>query len=139
MKAFSGLLVQRFQEHGFDIDRPQWVIMAKGYHLDGDALLQSDVVELFMGNKTGVTRAVENLVKRGWIEQQIDKNDRRNRILSLTDEGRAAVPGLMSIVRSSLNEVTHGIDPTEMETCKKVLAQLIENIKGDSCLKEKKS
>ena len=102
MKAVSGLLVQKFQEAGYDIDRPHWAIMAKSYHLQGGELLQSEVVELFMGNKTGVTRAVDSLVKRGWLVQRIDENDRRNRVLSLTKEGRSVVPNLMEIVHSSI-------------------------------------
>lgn len=137
MKAVSGLLVQKFQDAGYDIDRPQWVIMAKSYHLEKGSLLQSEVCELFMGNKTGVTRAVDSLVKRGWLSQQIHETDRRNRVLDLTDKGRAVVPNLMKMAFSCIEEVTQGIEQTEVEICKKVLTQIIANVKGDLSTKDK--
>ena len=65
---------------------------------------------MMMGNKTGVTRAIEELVKRGWITQEIYDKDRRNRMIKLTEEGEHMVPKLFDCAMQTIAEVTSGID-----------------------------
>lgn len=127
MKAVSSRLIDKFGEIGHPITRHQWLIMAKTFHFENDKLLQSDIVDMMLGDKTQVTRAVDDLVKKGWITQEIDKDDRRNRVLKITKEGKKVVPELMVCVKETIAETTHNIPKQDMETAKRVLAQIIEN------------
>lgn len=128
MKYVSLKLIQNFQEAGYDISRPQWLVMAKCFHFEEEDILQSHIVEMMMGDKTGATRAIDDLVKRGWINREIHEQDRRNRVLTLTKEGEAIVPELMKTVHSTIEQATNGIDSSEIEITKKVLQQIIDNI-----------
>lgn len=128
MKCTSSLLIQRFKEAGYDITRPQWVILAKSYHFEEVKLLQGDVVEMMMGNKTGVTRAVDDLVKRGLLTREVDEFDRRNRLLTITDKGREMVPKLMVCVQKTIEDATAEIDEEALNVTKKVLMKMIDNI-----------
>lgn len=128
MKCTTSLLIQRFKEEGFEITRPQWIILAKSYHFEEVRLLQSDVVEMMMGDKTGVTRAVDDLVKRGLLTREIDELDRRNRLLLITDKGREIVPKLMVCVHKTIEEATSGVAKEDLDTTKKVLMKMIHNI-----------
>lgn len=129
MKCTSTLLIERFKEAGHDITRPQWVILAKSYHLEEEqSLLQSDVVDMMMGDKTGVTRAVDDLVKRNLLIREIDEQDRRNRVLTITEAGREMVPQLLECVHQTIGDATQGVSEAELVTTKKVLAQMIKNI-----------
>lgn len=130
-KGTVSLLIERFRQSGYDITRPQWIILVKSFHFRDVDLLQSDVVEMMMGNKTGVTRAVEDLVKRGLINQEIDQQDRRNRVLRITDAGLEMVPQLMKCAHETIGEATEGISEEDLAITKKVLAQIIENVKRD--------
>lgn len=127
LKATSARLVHNFNEAGFPISRQQWLILAKTYHFPNECLLQSTLVDMMMGDKTGVTRAVDDLVKSGWLSRDIDENDRRNRVLRLTTFAENAMPQLMQCVQKSIAEITQGIAPAELETAKKVLEKIIEN------------
>lgn len=42
-------------------------------------------------DRTSVTAMVKPLERRGWIEVRVDEKDRRGRLLTLTDAGRAAL------------------------------------------------
>ncbi|MFY0672696.1 MAG: winged helix-turn-helix transcriptional regulator [Bacteroidia bacterium] len=127
MKGVIGRLLERFSEAGYPISRHQWLIMAKSYHFENKKILQSDVVDMMLGDKTQVTRAVEDLVKKGWIIQEIDREDRRNRVLKITEKGKEIVPELMVCVEQTITETTRNISEKDMETAKSVLAKIIEN------------
>ena len=127
MKTVSGRLLERFSAIGHPISRHQCLIMAKSFHFEDENLLQSDIVDMMLGDKTQVTRAVDDLVKKGWITQEIDKDDRRNRVLKITEKGRQVVPELMVCVKQTIEETTQNIPEQDIETAKRVLAQIIEN------------
>lgn len=127
MKAVSGRLLEKFKNIGYPITRHQWLIMAKTFHFEDEKLLQGDIVDMMLGDKTQVTRAVDDLVKKRWIIQEIDKDDRRNRVLKITDKGKKIVPKLMVCVKQTTEETTNNISKDDMATAKKVLAQIIEN------------
>ncbi|MGB0430429.1 MAG: MarR family winged helix-turn-helix transcriptional regulator [Bacteroidia bacterium] len=130
VKALTTRLLENFSEAGHNLTKAQWFILAKLYHFSERNLLQSEVVEMMLGDKTQVTRAVDDLVKREWIKQEIDQNDRRNRVLTLTKQGKLVVPELMQSVHKTLHEMTQNIKQSELETTKKVLNQIIENSKN---------
>lgn len=127
MKGISTQLIENFKAEGYHITRAHWLIMAKTYHFKDDCFLQSEAVEMLMGDKTAVTRAVDDLVKRGWLIQEIDKQDRRNRVLKLTAKGEATVPVLLKTVNKTIAEMTAGIEENEMAITKSVLAKIIAN------------
>lgn len=128
MKAISKRLVEHFAEAGYEISRPQWMVLVKSYHLAPEGVLQSEIVEMMLGDKTIVTRAVDDLVKQGLLNRQIDQNDRRNRILTITPKGRAIIPPLMQCVNKTLAEATENIAPDDLGICKKVLSDIIDNL-----------
>lgn len=128
MKHVSLQLISNFQKAGYDISRPQWLVMAKCFHFEKEEeILQSHIVDMMMGDKTGATRAIDDLVKRGWVNREIHEQDRRNRVLTLTKEGETIVPELMKTVHATISQATKGIDPSELEITKKVLKQIIDN------------
>ncbi len=129
MKAVTGRLVDNFKNAGHNISKEQWLIMAKAHQFGNQPLNQSDIVAMMLGEKTQVTRAVDDLVKKGWITQEIDQNDRRNRLLKLTELGNEMLPELKKCVEKTLKETTNNINPADMDITKKVLAQIIENSK----------
>ena len=122
MKNMSALLVAGFKEQGHDISRAHWLILAKSYHFANEKLLQSDVVEMMLGDKITVSRAVDDLVNRGWLIQKVDKVDKRNRVLVLTTKGRQIVPELMKVVNKTIASATYNIDDNDMNITKAVLA-----------------
>ncbi|MCB0739339.1 MAG: winged helix-turn-helix transcriptional regulator [Bacteroidetes bacterium] len=127
MKGTGTRLMDNFTQAGFDVSKPQWFVLVRCFHFENEELLQSEVVEMMMGDKTAVTRAVDDLVKQGLVSQEIYKQDRRNRVLTLTTAGKEMVPKLMQCAMKSIDEVTQGISQSDMQITKRVLKQIIEN------------
>lgn len=116
-----------FKTKGLEINKNHWFIMAKTHFFAENCLRQGEVVEFMQGDKTKVTRAVDDLVKWGWIEQAIDPNDRRNRLLSITPQGRNVMPKLIQCVAGTSERLTMGIDPHDLDIARKVLMAFINN------------
>ena len=71
-----------------------------------------------------LTRIVDRLEDAGWIERQSDPNDRRARILHLTDKSRGIVTALRASVETLFEDMLAGFGAEE----RTVFASLLERI-----------
>lgn len=71
-----------------------------------------------------LTRIVDRLEDAGWIERQSDPNDRRARILHLTDKSRGTVTRLRASVETLFEDMLAGFNGEE----RAVFASLLERI-----------
>ena len=71
-----------------------------------------------------LTRIVDRLEDAGWIERQSDPNDRRARILHLTDKSRGIVTALRASVETLFEDMLAGFGADE----RTVFASLLERI-----------
>jgi DNA-binding MarR family transcriptional regulator len=71
-----------------------------------------------------LTRIVDRLEEAGWVERRSDPDDRRARILHLTDKSRSIVARLRGIVEALSDEMLDGFDPAE----RRVIAQMLDRI-----------
>lgn len=58
------------------------------------------------------TEVVDFLVAGGWVARAPDPADRRARLLSLTDEGRALLAEVVAARQRAADVVLRGVDPT---------------------------
>lgn len=79
-------------------------------------------------DKPGITRLLNNLEKKGYIKRRVNKNDKRCNKIYLTKEGRKMQQIALKIGEQTVNETTSCIDKSEMQICKKVLAQICSNL-----------
>ena len=103
------------------------MLLAKSHFCPDGYILQSEMVQHFRGDKTVVTRTVDDLVKLGWLRQEIDPDDRRNRRLLLSDKGNEVLPILKECVEKTLEQVSQEVTKEEMEATKSALRKIIEN------------
>lgn len=88
-------------------------------------LSQGKLCDLLSQEKTGVSRLVANLERRGLVVRVSQKEDRRAKDISITQAGRDVVEAAHHLIQESYQSMTDGIDPEDMETCKRVLWQII--------------
>jgi DNA-binding MarR family transcriptional regulator len=55
-----------------------------------------------------VSKSVDMLVRRGWLERWVDKHDRRHTMVRLTPEGAACSPASRNVRRSSSVRASSG-------------------------------
>lgn len=101
-KRLSAIYAERF-----DLDVAQWRILAN-LGARGEATAQ-EIARLTMSHKSTISRAVQQLRDRGWIERDVSAEDKRSLTLSLTAEGKRAfqkiLPLALSFERDLLAEV----------------------------------
>jgi DNA-binding MarR family transcriptional regulator len=75
-----------------------------------------------------LTRIVDRLEEAGWVERQSDPDDRRARILHLTDKSRGIVTRLRAIVEMLSEEMLDGFDAAERRNFAAQLERVAANL-----------
>ncbi len=83
--------------------------------------------------KTGVSRLVAALEKRGYVRREACETDRRIKYLYITDKGRELLEATVDIAVNNRDRLTQHVDPEELAICKRVLWQIIEPTLDCSC------
>lgn len=141
-RLFNRLLTQRFKQAGIDMTAEQWgvILVLKNHALKNDALknhelknsepmTQSQISELLYLEKSSVSRSIDGLEKRGWIERQRSPSDSRSKFVSLTQQSLAVVERCSEIAATVLADAQQGIEEAELEHTKQHLAQVVRQLR----------
>lgn len=90
---------QAITELGLDITPEQWVILESLYQENGQA--QIDLANKSFKNAPTISRILDLLSHKGFVERQRFDNDRRRYKIYLTDEGRRIV----ELIKPSANRL----------------------------------
>ncbi len=110
-----------FVGHGFTF--MQWVVLI--YLRDGIALNAKDICAEFHYDSGALTRVIDQLEERGYIERQRSRNDRRSIELHLTVSGRELVQSLVPVVVDRLNLALSDFTRAEVQELTRLLNKLI--------------
>lgn len=95
----------------------------------GNGVRPGEVADAMGMDPSSVVRVIDQLIAAKLLIRQEDANDRRARLLTLTDDGRERVRQIGEAMRPFRRELFKGIDQAELETCLKVLEKLGQSIK----------
>lgn len=85
------------------------------------------IVEYRMLPKANVSRAVDGLHQRGWIDLKRDEVDRRKIHLSLTESAQPAAQAILKTQRAFANHLTGNFTPEEKDQLADLLHRIHEN------------
>lgn len=119
-------LNRNFSEAGYDVTCEQWAVLTNLWRKNGQS--QHELAATACKDKTSVTRLIDGLEKRDLVVRTPDKVDRRQKLIYLTDQGKEFQKELLPIVEKTLNEAQQNIQVKDMDTCKKVLSRVYENL-----------
>lgn len=88
--AVSSAFAERLAAH--EVSVPQWVVLRVLF--DHEALPLKDIVREVEVDQGSLSRMVDRLLARGWVQRETDGHDRRAVAISLTPAGRRLVPRL---------------------------------------------
>jgi len=94
-----------------------------------DGMTQSSISEFLAKDKAMITRLLNALEDEGLVKREADESDRRVSRSYLTETGKKAIEEFIPLFRNFFAELYKGIDPEEYNTARKVLGQLISNLK----------
>uniref|UniRef100_UPI0035933DE2 MarR family winged helix-turn-helix transcriptional regulator n=1 Tax=Aquiflexum sp. TaxID=1872584 RepID=UPI0035933DE2 len=89
---------QKFKLGEFDITVDQWLIMKN--LSENELLSQAELAQLVFKDQPTLTRIVDILAKKGYVERVPHPMDRRSFQLVLTDEGQSKVEELKPQIAS---------------------------------------
>ena len=110
---------------GLGVTRAQWKVLFKLTRKPG--LRQVELADLLELEPITLCRIVDRLEEAGLVERTRDPDDRRAWRLHVTDQAQPLVGKLQRIGASLVDQAFAGIDPKDIETTRKVLAQVREN------------
>ncbi|CAN5212830.1 MarR family transcriptional regulator [soil metagenome] len=126
--AIARRLQKHFRQASLDITIEQWSIL---YHLwQQDCISQQELCRRTYRDKPSMTRLVDNLEKQKLVKRIASKEDRRKNLICLTQSARDLQNLTIDMANQTIDEALEGLNKTEIETAKKVLHRVHENLRN---------
>lgn len=124
-------LAARFAEKGVEVTVEQWRVLIPLFK--AGSMTQGKLCEILSQEKTGVSRLVAALEKRGYLRREPGKRDRRVKLLHITEAGRDLLARTFDMAVANMDSREGHVDPEELAICKKVLWEIIEPTLDETC------
>lgn len=128
----SGRLIENKMRINFDkanlnITPQQWSVLT--YLWSDEGITQQQLADVFSKDKTSITRLLNNMEKADLIKREKGTKDKRNKKIYVTDRSKLLKEESIKIAEKTLIELLNGIDSKELKLTKKVLKQIVANLK----------
>lgn len=108
------------------ITSDQWVIIKR--ISEREALNQREVAAVTGKDPASITRTLDLLVKKGWVERQAVENDRRAYQVVLTEAGAELVQQLTPLAQETREAGLLGVSDQEFSSFKATLNKIFDNV-----------
>jgi len=95
--------------------------------LTNSEAVQTDLSNHLHKDKSVILRQLDQLEQSGWVERQMDANDRRRKNLVVTKAGQEIYRKAAKLRDKVFMQVLEGIPQKDVETMLKVLERMREN------------
>lgn len=89
----------------------------------------TDIYKSLNISKVTVSQALNSLVSKGYVTFMIDGNDRRKKIVSLTNSGQKVIKELDEVFSTLEQKIDQLLDETEKEKMSEILFKILSYIK----------
>jgi DNA-binding MarR family transcriptional regulator len=124
IKTYRQFAQRRMNDAGLAITIDQWLVLHAIEDIPGIA--QLEIAELVFKDAASVTRIVELLTKKGYLQRQENK-DRRRYTLQLTNEGKEMTRQVNKIAEQNRSIALNGISEKELQKMNQLLITIIDN------------
>ncbi|MDQ6974443.1 MAG: MarR family transcriptional regulator [Mariprofundaceae bacterium] len=125
-------ITTRIKELGYEISTQDFAILFR--LLKKGSMTQVEIAKLLMRDKTTITRRIDGLVKKKYVQRTLSPDDRRFFLVELTETGRQALQVLIPLVSNFQQEVLSTVSDEEKALTIKTLQQisnLLINLKNN--------
>lgn len=126
LKVIKQDLTRRFREKGIDITPEQFAMLST--LVEKGELAQKELASHTFKDAPTVSRIIDLLVKKGWINRVADADDRRKYILSLTPAGSSIFEQASPIVHDAREVGWNGLSDEDYNKLTSILERVVENI-----------
>ena len=95
---------------------------------DTDGIHQETISKNLHLDKATITRAVNKLMKQGYVTRKVDPEDRRAYVLYISKKGRNLVPKIRKVLNRTSRIFLAGFSTQEKEIALNLLKRMYQNI-----------
>jgi len=100
-----------------------------------DGINQQELAAVAVRDKSSITYLIDNLVKRNLVTRIEDQNDRRNKIIYLTKEGKQLHKQVYPWVIEMYAKATGNVEATEIGEAMGLIKKMNQNLKEQTIIK----
>jgi DNA-binding MarR family transcriptional regulator len=127
-QAMKGYFQARIRESNLNLTFEMFQVMAILWRKDG--INQQEIADRVQKNKASLTPLIDNLTKRNLVVRNEDASDRRNKIISLTTEGREYEAHIQPLINDLYDVIKEDISVEQVENVTIMLRKIHGNIKS---------
>ncbi|MDR0575058.1 MAG: MarR family transcriptional regulator [Tannerella sp.] len=90
-------------------------------------VIQQDIADMAKKDKSAVLKQIDILESKGLVQRQVNVQDRREKMIVITDEGRKIITEIIDRESEMFGVLSQGIEKCEMDAFLKVLFLLRDN------------
>ena len=128
-RKLRNLFDSRARESGMTFARARLIL-----HLERKSgANQAELAEAIEVERPTIARLIDGLEKVGVVVRAPAENDRRARVVTLTDAGRTQATNLVELADRLREDALDGIDPADLQAAQRVVAKILSNLAAIAC------
>ena len=125
-QASRNEMYRAFREQGEEVTPEQWAVLIRLWERDG--CTQRELSDATFRDRPTMSRILDGMQQRGWLERQADASDARVRNVYLTRKGRDLKKKLVPVVERLVGRMVEGIDERSLLETRSALRKMFENL-----------
>ncbi|MBK9289942.1 MAG: MarR family transcriptional regulator [Flavobacteriales bacterium] len=130
MRILARNVGKALDEAELELNLPQFGML--DFLLTNSEAVQTDLAQHLLKDKSVILRQLDQLEQNGWVERQMDPEDRRRKNLVVTKAGREIHRKAAKLRDKVFEQVLEGVAQKDLETMLKVLQRMVENASADN-------
>jgi len=129
IKTYRQFAQKQIDKAGIEITIDQWLVLKSIQ--DWPDISQHQIAENVFKDYASVTRMIELLVKKEYLQREFHSTDRRRFNLTITKKGKSVIQNVIPVVMANRKQALKSLTKEEIENNKAFLNQIIENCKPE--------
>jgi DNA-binding MarR family transcriptional regulator len=125
IKSYRQYAQKKLNEKGYSITIDQWLVLKT--ITDQPDISQNEIAEFIFKDKASVTRIIDLLVTKGYLERETSRVNRRRVNLTITKAGKALIQEILPTIKAYRKGALVGVSDTELAAVHKTLEKIIGN------------
>lgn len=125
IKTYRQFAQRRLLQNGLDITIDQWLVLRS--MADEPGISQLEIADRVFKDAASVTRIIDLLIKKGYLQRELHEQDRRRFKLQLTKEGKTLLKAVEKVADQNRAIALTGIDEQRLQHMRETLLTIIQN------------
>ena len=118
--------IDRLQNNGINITPEQYLVLDILW--EKQSLSQQNIADIIQKDKNSVTKIIDSLEKKNFVNRVVDTKDRRINKIELTEEGLALEKITTEVAINFMNDTIKDIDTQDLDKLVEVMRKLNDNL-----------